>query len=109
MNEGRSFRFTQFLSRRPAMSVVGGLRDGEVTDPDAALFAEQHAAYVATLESIGGRVTLLPALEEFPDPALSKTRPSVQATLPLFCGRGRPVGSVRRRRFVRRCWRFSAM
>ena len=67
MIEGRSFRFTQFLSRRPAMSVVGGLRDGDGSDPDAALFAEQHAAYVATLESIGGRVTLLPALEKFPD------------------------------------------
>ncbi len=67
MTEGRSFRFTHFLSRHPARSVVDGLRDGGGIDPDPALFGAQHAAYVKALEDIGGPVTLLPALEQFPD------------------------------------------
>lgn len=49
------------------MSVAGGLRAGDGADPDAFVFAEQHAAYVSALESAGGLVTVLPALEDFPD------------------------------------------
>lgn len=83
MTKGRSFRFTHFLSREPALSVVDGLRDGGAVDPDPALFASQHAAYIATLKDIGGDVTLLPALEAFPD--------SVFIEDPAICAAGTAV------------------
>ncbi len=63
----RSFRFTQAITRRPAKSVSHGLREGAGPDPDAALFGEQHRAYVAALEKAGAEVVELPELEEFPD------------------------------------------
>ncbi len=67
MTEGRSYRFTHFLSRTPARSVVDGLRDGNGDDPNPEKFEAQHAAYVEALLASGGSVKLLPALEEFPD------------------------------------------
>lgn len=65
--EGRSYRFTHFLSRTPARSIVDGLRDGDGVDPDPELFEAQHAAYVEALLAAGGSVKVLPALEAFPD------------------------------------------
>jgi dimethylargininase len=35
--------------------------------PDADLFRKEHSAYVSTLQYLGLEVTILPALEEFPD------------------------------------------
>ena len=67
MIEGRSFRFTKAITRRPSQSVSDGLRDGEGPDPDAALFVEQHAAYVSVLKNISAAVVELPELEDFPD------------------------------------------
>jgi len=67
MTEGRSYRFTHFLCRTPAHSVVNGLRDGDGVNPDPVLFEAQHAAYVETLLAAGGSVKVLPALETFPD------------------------------------------
>ena len=67
MTEGRSFRFTDFLCRRPSRSVARGIRDGSGPDPDPALFESQHDAYVQALMDVGGNVTVLPAQEEFPD------------------------------------------
>lgn len=66
MTAGRSCQFTRFLCRQPSRSVTAGLRAGDGPDPDPSLFAEQHAAYVAALRGLGA-VTLLPALEKFPD------------------------------------------
>ena len=67
MTDGRSFRFSHFLSRKPAQTIVDGLREGDGANPDPDLFQAQHAAYVAALEAAGGTVTVLPALEDFPD------------------------------------------
>lgn len=67
MIEGRSFRFTKAITRRPSQSVVDGLRDGTGADPDAAVFADQHAAYVSALKNLGAAVVELPELEDFPD------------------------------------------
>ena len=67
MIEGRSFRFTKAITRRPSQSITDGLRDGEGPDPDAALFGRQHAAYVSALKNIGAEVFELPELEDFPD------------------------------------------
>lgn len=67
MTEGRSYRFTHFLSRTPARSVTDGLRDGDGADPDPDKFEAQHAAYVEALLASGGSVKVLPAQEEYPD------------------------------------------
>lgn len=67
MTEGRSYKFTHFLSRTPARSIVNGLRDGDGADPNPDLFESQHEAYVEALLASGGSVKVLPALEAFPD------------------------------------------
>lgn len=64
---GLSCRFTRALVRRPAASVVRGLRAEDRGDPDLALFEAQHAAYREALEAAGLAVDLLPPLEAFPD------------------------------------------
>lgn len=67
MTEGRSYRFTHALCRKPGASIASGLRAGEGADPDPARFAAQHAAYVAALRDEGAQVTVLEPLEAFPD------------------------------------------
>jgi dimethylargininase len=62
-----SFRFTHAICRRPAASIVAGLRAVDTGTPDLGRMQEHHAAYVATLRSTGARVTVLDALEAYPD------------------------------------------
>jgi dimethylargininase len=61
------YRFNAAIVRRPARSVVNGLRADDRGDPSFAGVAAEHAAYVTALEKAGVRVTVLPALEAFPD------------------------------------------
>lgn len=67
MIEARSYRFTHAVSRQPGKSIANGLRAGSGENPDAASFRAEHAAYVDALKSAGVEVTLLPALEAYPD------------------------------------------
>jgi len=67
MSEGISYRFTRAVVRTPCNDVIHGLRAVERGAPDAALFRAQHLEYRGILESLGLEVTVLPALEEFPD------------------------------------------
>lgn len=67
MKEGRSYRFTHALCRKPGTSIASGLRAGGGPDPDPAIFLAEHAAYVGALESAGASVTVLEALEAYPD------------------------------------------
>ena len=64
---GHSITFTHALCRTPARSVTDGLRASDHGDPNPDVFAAEHAAYVAALRATGATVTVLPALEEFPD------------------------------------------
>ncbi len=60
--------FTHAIVRRPSHSVIDGIAD--FTDegkPVYELALQQHDAYIAALEAAGVEVTVLPALEEFPD------------------------------------------
>ena len=59
--------FDTALVREPAASVARGLRASERGDPDVHAVRAQHAAYVAALRAAGLEVTVLPALEAFPD------------------------------------------
>ncbi|MFZ1467547.1 MAG: arginine deiminase family protein [Paracoccaceae bacterium] len=63
----RSYRFTHAITRRPAASIVAGLRAVDTGTPDLALMQAHHAAYVAALQATGAQVTELPALSDYPD------------------------------------------
>ncbi len=59
--------FTHAIVRKPARSVVAGLRAGGGLDPTFDGVASEHALYGAALVNAGVAVTVLPALEAFPD------------------------------------------
>ncbi|WP_370250143.1 dimethylarginine dimethylaminohydrolase family protein [Nocardioides sp.] len=61
------YRFTDALTRTPALSAVHGLRADDRGDPSVDGLRAEHAAYRAALEQAGVSVTVLPAAEEFPD------------------------------------------
>ncbi len=63
----RSFRFTHAITRRPPVSAIHGLRAENVGNPDIDLLMRHHEAYVAELRQAGAEVSVLDALEEFPD------------------------------------------
>ena len=63
----KSYTFTHAICRRPAESVVQGLRAVDTGTPDLALFRAHHDDYVAALRSTGADVTVLDPLEAFPD------------------------------------------
>ncbi len=63
----RSFRFTHAIVRRPAASITHGLRAVDTGTPDLALMETHHRAYVSVLRATGAQVTVLDALEAFPD------------------------------------------
>ncbi len=65
--EGISYRFSEAVVRRPGRSVVNGLCTVERGRPDVGLFLAEHHTYVNALEQAGLKVTVLPALEAFPD------------------------------------------
>ena len=60
--------FTHAIVRRPSRSVIDGIADfANEGKPIYEKALEQHDAYIAALEAAGLEVTVLPALEEFPD------------------------------------------
>ena len=61
------YDFTHAIVRKPARSVDAGLRAGGGPDPSFEGVAGEHASYCAALVNAGVAVTLLPALEDFPD------------------------------------------
>lgn len=63
----RSFSFTHAICRLPATSSVQGLRAIDTGAPDIDVFRQHHADYVAALRETGAEVTVLDALEDFPD------------------------------------------
>ncbi len=59
--------FSHAIARRPGASVTNGLRATDRGAPDAARMMAAHDAYIATLRSTGAEVTVLAALEAYPD------------------------------------------
>ena len=84
-------------------AMINGITDHpELGTPDYEKALAQHAAYVETLKQCGVDVTVLPADEAYPIPALWRTRPLDQ----ILRGdhqprRSQPQG---RRRPSSRCW-----
>lgn len=62
-----SFRFTHAILRRPAASIVDGLRAVDTGTPDLSLMLAHHAAYAEALRATGARVTVLEPLPAYPD------------------------------------------
>ncbi|MDQ2064997.1 arginine deiminase family protein [Xinfangfangia sp. CPCC 101601] len=62
-----SFRFTHAITRRPAQSIIRGLRAVDTGNPDLALMQSHHADYIAALKATGATVIELGALEDYPD------------------------------------------
>ncbi len=62
-----SYQFTHAITRRPAKSVVAGLRAEDHGNPNFDQMLTDHASYVAALRETGAEVIELPALEDFPD------------------------------------------
>ncbi|GAJ93020.1 dimethylarginine dimethylaminohydrolase [Agrobacterium rhizogenes] len=68
MSPARSvYRFNSAIVREPSRSVVDGLRAEERGSPTYEAVKAEHDAYVAGLRDAGVEVTVLPALEAFPD------------------------------------------
>lgn len=63
----KSYSFTHAVTRKPAASITDGLRFEDVGTPDHATFLGHHADYVEALRSTGAEVTVLDALEAYPD------------------------------------------
>jgi dimethylargininase len=61
------FDFNSAIVREPAMSVVNGLRAGAGPSPDYPRVVLEHRAYADALRAAGLDVTVLPALEAYPD------------------------------------------
>ena len=59
--------FNRAIVRRPARSVVDGLRAGDRGNPTYDGVRAEHDSYTAALQAAGVAVTILPALEAFPD------------------------------------------
>ena len=62
-----STHFTHAITRKPAPSIIAGLRAVDTGTPDLAVMQAHHAAYIATLQETGATVIELPALEAYPD------------------------------------------
>ena len=64
---GISYRFTHAIARAPGASVIDGLRAEDRGAPDFQAFQAEHGAYLDALRGAGVAVTVLPALEPYPD------------------------------------------
>jgi dimethylargininase len=67
MMSAQSYRFSHAITRRPAASIIQGLRAVDTGTPSLDLMTQHHADYIAALRSTGATVVELPALEAFPD------------------------------------------
>ena len=63
----RVFDFNSAIVRTPGQSVVNGLRANAGPAPDFEAILAEHRTYVTALGAAGVQVTVLDALEQFPD------------------------------------------
>jgi len=64
---GFSYRFSAAIVRQPGSSVARGIRAIDRGPPDFERFQLEHREYVRALQRAGLQVTVLAALEDFPD------------------------------------------
>lgn len=61
------YQFNNIIVRTPSRSVVNGLRADDRGNPTFEGVKAEHDAYIAAMKDAGVKVTVLPALEAFPD------------------------------------------
>ncbi|MBD9641252.1 dimethylarginine dimethylaminohydrolase [Ensifer sp. ENS07] len=61
------YQFNNIIVRTPSKSVVNGLRADDRGNPTFEGVKAEHDAYIAGMKDAGVKVTVLPALEAFPD------------------------------------------
>lgn len=59
--------FQHAIVRTPCKALINGLTEANLGTPDYDLALEQHHGYIDALRRCGLEVTVLPALEEYPD------------------------------------------
>lgn len=59
--------FSKIIVRRPTQNFAKGLTTAGLGEPDMAVTLAQHDAYIAAFKNLGLDVTVLPALDEYPD------------------------------------------
>ena len=59
--------FSKAIVRTPCRAMLEGITEAEMGLPDYDLACEQHQGYIAALKECGLQVTVLPALESYPD------------------------------------------
>jgi dimethylargininase len=64
---GFSYRFSAAIVREPGQSVARGIRATDQGPPDFERFRLEHREYIRALERAGVQVTVLRALEAYPD------------------------------------------
>lgn len=62
-----SFEFSRAVTRRPAASIIVGLRAKDMGNPSLEGMLAAHENYIAALKSTGAEVIELDPLEDFPD------------------------------------------
>jgi len=62
-----SWQFSRAITRKPAQSVISGLRAVDTGAPDFDLMLRHHAKYLAALHEAGAQTIELDPLEDFPD------------------------------------------
>lgn len=61
------FSFTHAICRKPSRSIINGLRAVDTGAPDLELFEKNHSDYISALKSTGAKVTVLNAMDAYPD------------------------------------------
>jgi len=83
--------FTTAVCRRPGPDLGAGLTTTNLGAPDFALACEQFDLYVATLRNIGLEVTVLDALEGYPDAHFIEDMAVVTPDLAVITNPGAPA------------------
>jgi len=63
----QSYTFSHAITRKPATSIIAGLRAVDIGTPDLGVMQAHHTDYIAALRATGAEVIELEALEAFPD------------------------------------------
>lgn len=63
----KSFSFSHAICRRPSSSIINGLRAVDTGAPNLDVFDKHHSDYIAALKSTGANVTVLNAMDAYPD------------------------------------------
>ncbi len=77
--------FTKAIVRKPGKSVTEGIGSERLGKPDYENALKQHNAYVSALEKTGVEVTVLEALEEFPDSCFVEDTAVLTDRMAILC------------------------